>query len=56
MKSNKEELMSQLEPEKAAKEAAAEPVKEEAEQLEPEPQRQEEFDVPEEAFLKGVEQ
>ena len=56
MRSNKEELMSQLEPEKATKKAAVETTKQEPELLEPEPQRQEEFDVPEKAFLKGAEQ
>lgn len=46
MKSNKEELQSQLEPQKNMK-ALEEPSKGMAEQLEPEPQRQEDFEVPE---------
>lgn len=56
MKSNKEELMSQLEPRKVTEETTVEPVRAEREQLEPQPQKQEEFDVPEEAFLKGADQ
>lgn len=51
IKSNKEELMAQLEPEKYAKKVAAE--EKAAENKEPET---EEFDVPEEAFLKNAEQ
>ena len=55
MKSNKEELMMQLEPTKAA--AASEPqMPEEPEQLEPQPQGQESFEVPEDAFLKNAEE
>mgnify|MGYP007082458848 FL=1 len=55
MKSNKEELMMQLEPTKAA--AASEPqMPEELEQLEPQPQGQESFEVPEDAFLKNAEE
>ena len=55
MKSNKEELMMQLEPTKAA--AASEPqMPEETEQLEPQPQGQESFEVPEDAFLKNAEE
>ena len=55
MKSNKEELMIQLEPTKAA--AASEPQRpEEPEQLEPQPQGQESFEVPEDAFLKNAEE
>ena len=46
MKSNKEELQSQLDPQKNMK-ALEEPSKGMAEQLEPEPQRQEDFEVPE---------
>lgn len=46
MKSNKEELQSQLDPQKNIK-ALEEPSKDMAEQLEPEPQRQEDFEVPE---------
>ena len=55
MRSNKEELMMQLEPTKAA--AASEPqMPEEPEQLEPQPQGQESFEVPEDAFLKNAEE
>lgn len=58
MKSNKEELMMQLEPTKAA--AASEPQMpeepEQPEQLEPQPQGQESFEVPEDAFLKNAEE
>ena len=54
-RSNKEELMMQLEPTKAA--AASEPqMPEEPEQLEPQPQGQESFEVPEDAFLKNAEE
>ena len=55
MRSNKEELLMQLEPTKAA--AASEPqIQEEPEQLEPQPQGQESFEVPEDAFLKNAEE
>lgn len=55
MKSNKEELMMQLEPTKVA--ASSEQMPEanaEPEQLEPQPQGQETFEVPEDAFLKNA--
>lgn len=53
MKSNKEELMSQLEPEK--KQAVVnEPGNAAPEQLEPEPQKQETFDMPEDGFSKNI--
>lgn len=54
MKSNKEELMSQLEPEK--KQAAInEPVNAAPEQLEPQPQKQETFEVPEDGYSENME-
>lgn len=54
MKSNKEELMSQLEPEK--KQAVVnEPGNAAPEQLEPQPQKQETFDMPEDGFSKNIE-
>ena len=57
MKSNKEELMMQLEPTNAAAASEPEPaVKEEPEQLEPQPQGQETFEVPEDAFLKNAQE
>lgn len=48
MKSNKEELQSQLDPQKKNLSVEEEPKGDVAEQLEPEPQRQEDFEVPEE--------
>lgn len=57
MKSNREELMGQLNPQKAGQTAAAEePEKQAVEQLEVEPGRQEDFDVPEDAFLKKADE
>lgn len=54
MKSNKEELMSQLEPEK--KQAAVnEPGNAAPEQLEPQPQKQETFEVPEGSYSENME-
>ena len=55
MRSNKEELMMQLEPTKAAA-ASESQMPEEPEQLEPQPQGQESFEVPEDAFLKNAEE
>lgn len=49
MKSNKEELMSQLEPEKK-RTAINEPENAAPEQLEPQPQKQETFEMPEDGF------
>ncbi len=54
MKSNKEELMSQLEPERMKKETPVKPSGEAVEQLEPKPQRQEEFELSEDAAVKGM--
>lgn len=48
MKSNKEELQSQLDPQKKNLSVEEGPKGDVAEQLEPEPQRQEDFEVPEE--------
>lgn len=57
MKSNREELMGQLNPQKAGQTAAAEePEKQAVEQLEVEPGRQEDFNVPEDAFLKKADE
>lgn len=54
MKSNKEELMSQLEPEK--KQAAVNgPGNAAPEQLEPQPQKQETFEVPEDGYSENME-
>lgn len=54
MKSNKEELMSQLEPEK--KQAAVNgSVNAAPEQLEPQPQKQEAFEVPEDGYSENME-
>ena len=47
MKSNKEELQSQLEPQRKNANGTAEMPQESVEQLEPQPQGQEEFQVPE---------
>lgn len=55
IKMNKEELMTQLEPEKYAKKLEKE-QKAEQEQLEVEEKNAEEFHVPEDAFLKNAEQ
>lgn len=54
MKSNKEELMSQLEPEKK-RTAINEPENAAPEQLEPQPQKQETFEMPEDGFSKNIE-
>ena len=61
IKSNKEELMAQLEPEKYAKKVAAEEkmaAKEEEQRTEEakEMENEQDFDVPEDAFLKNAEQ
>lgn len=56
IKTNKEELMAQLEPEKHAKKLEEEQKKVEREQLEVEEKKEEEFHVPEDAFLKNAEQ
>lgn len=61
IKSNKEELMAQLEPEKYAKKVAAEEkmaAKEEQQRTEEakEMENEQDFDVPEDAFLKNAEQ
>lgn len=56
IKTNKEELMAQLEPEKHAKKLEEEQKKAEREQLEVDEKKEEEFHVPEDAFLKNAEQ
>ncbi len=56
VKSNREELHTQLEPEKKVTESPVEQDPAEMEQLQPQPQKQEEFNVPEGAFLKESEQ
>lgn len=55
MKSNKEELQYQLEPEKRNRVTEEESAQGKAEQLEPQPQKQEEFEMPEESFLEPLE-
>lgn len=56
IRANKEELMTQLEPEKHAQKLEEEKKKAEPEQLEVEEKKEEEFHVPEDAFLEKAEQ
>lgn len=56
IRANKEELMTQLEPEKHAHKLEEEKKKAEPEQLEVEEKKEEEFHVPEDAFLEKAEQ
>lgn len=56
IRANKEELMAQLEPEKHATKLEEEKKRAEQEQLEVEEKKEEEFRVPEDAFLKNAEQ
>lgn len=56
IRANKEELMTQLEPEKHALKLEEEKKKAEPEQLEVEEKKEEEFHVPEDAFLEKAEQ
>ena len=56
IRANKEELMTQLVPEKHAHKLEEEKKKAEPEQLEVEEQKEEEFHVPEDAFLEKAEQ
>lgn len=56
IRANKEELMTQLEPEKHAHKLEEEKKTAEPEQLEVEEKKEEEFHVPEDAFLEKAEQ